>query len=107
MTHPNYTPPPGIREPRRRTWLPYVALAAATILLGVIVASECRAAQEGLDEYETPRTHQLWVCAGTVSCKPQGRPMNSTACALDLASVANVSPKGARLICQRVNGGTK
>ena len=99
--------PPGVREPRRVNWLPYVALAAGVVLLGVIVASECWGAQEGLDEYETPRTFQLWICAGTTSCKPVGRPMNSTACALDLASVANVSPKGARLICQRVNGATK
>ncbi len=86
-----------------RTWL---YLGPAMVLAGVIVftvfAPRAKAAQEGLDEHETPWTFQLWVCAGATSCKPVGRPTNATACALDLASVANASPKGTRLACQRI-----
>ncbi len=88
---------------RARTWL---LLGPAVALIGVMLfttfAPRARAAQEGLDEYETPRTHQLWVCAGATSCKPVGKPLNSTACALDLASMANVLPKGSRVSCRRI-----
>lgn len=89
---------------RARTWL---LIGPAMILGGLILMVAFgpragRAAQEGLDEYETPRTHQLWVCKTTVSCKPVGKPKNSTACALDAAAEANVLPKGSRVACQRV-----
>lgn len=83
----------------------YLSLAMVLVgaaLVWTFAPKACRAAQEGLDEYETPRTHQLWVCAGTTSCKPVGKPLNSTACALDLASMANVLPKGSRVTCQRI-----
>ena len=86
-----------------RNWLLLgPAMALAGLMLTVTFAPRAKAAQEGLDEYETPRTHQLWVCIAATSCKPHGKPMNSTACALDLASMANALPKGARLICQRI-----
>jgi len=80
-------------------------LGPVMVLVGVILMTifvpraGSRAAQ---DEYETPRTHQLWVCVTTVSCRPVGRPKNSTACALDAAAEANVLPKGARVSCQRI-----
>lgn len=94
--------PPGIREPRRLTWLPWAALAAAVALLGVIVASECRAAIEALVEPDrSPPTHQLWSCIG-VTCKPHGAPMGQTACQLDAASLANVLPSGSKVACHRV-----
>lgn len=87
-----------------RTWLylgPTIALAG--VMLVVTFGPRAgRAAQEGLDEYETPRTHQLWICKTKVSCSPVGKPKNSTACALDAAAEANVLPKGARVACQRV-----
>lgn len=89
---------------RRRDAI-YLALSmvlAGTILMTVF-GPRARAAQEGLDEYETPRTHQLWVCKTTVACKPVGKPKNSTACALDLASMANVLPKGTKLQCARIS----
>lgn len=89
---------------RLRNWLllgPAMALAGV-ILITTFAPRASRAAQEGLDEYETPRTHQLWICYAAVSCKPLGRPMNLTACALDLASVANAMPKGTKLMCARV-----
>lgn len=80
------------------------AMALAGLMLVVTFAPRAgRAAQEGLDEYETPRTHQLWVCPGATSCKPVGKPLNSTACALDLASMANVLPKGTKLQCARIS----
>jgi len=87
-----------------RSWLLLgPAMALAGLILFVIASPRAgRAAQEGLDEYETPRTHQLWVCVTTVACKPVGKPKNSTACALDLASVANVLPKGSRVSCRRI-----
>ena len=86
-----------------RTWLllgPAIALAG--LMLVVTFGPRARAAEEGLDEYETPRTHQLWVCKTKVSCSPVGKPKNSTACALDAAAEANVLPKGARVACHRV-----
>lgn len=80
-------------------------LSLAMVLAGVILittfAPRAKGAQGGRDEYETPRTHQLVVCVDA-DCRPQGRPMNSTACALDLASVANVLPKGSRVSCRRI-----
>jgi len=88
---------------RRRDAI-YLALSmvlAGTILMTVF-GPRARSAQEGLDEYETPRTHQLWVCVTTVACKPVGKPKNSTACALDAAAEANVLPKGSRVACQRI-----
>jgi len=89
---------------RLRNWLllgPAVALMG--LMLVVTFAPRAgRAAQEGLDEYETPRTHQLWVCVTIVACKPVGKPKNSTACALDAAAEANVLPKGSRVACRRV-----
>lgn len=95
--------PPGIREPRRRTWLPYAALAAATVLLGVIVASECWAAVEALAEPDrSPPTHMLWVCEGAVSCRPRGKPQGQTACLLDAASLANTLPSGSKVTCHRI-----
>jgi hypothetical protein len=72
-----------------------MVLAGAVLFL--IFAPRAKA-----DDYDTPRTHQLWVCAGVSSCKPEGKPKNSTACALDLAAKANVMPKGSRLYCERV-----
>lgn len=89
---------------RTRTLLlvgPAVALAGV-IVFTVFAPRAGRAAQEGLDEYETPRTHQLWVCKAKVSCSPVGKPKNSTACALDAAAEANVLPKGSRVTCRRV-----
>jgi len=82
------------------------AMVLAGLILFVIASPRAgRAAQEGLDEYETPRTFQLWVCPGATTCKPVGRPMNATACALDLASMANASPPGTKLRCQRITTG--
>jgi hypothetical protein len=86
---------------RNALYLSLAMVLAGTIMVTVF-APRARAAQEGLDEYETPRTFQLWVCSGTTSCKPVGKPLNSTACQLDLASLANASPKGTRLACHRV-----
>lgn len=87
-----------------RNWLLLgPAMALAGLILFVIAAPRAgRAAQEGLDEYETPRTHQLWVCVTTVACKPVGKPKNSTACTLDAAAEANTLPKGSRVACHRV-----
>ena len=103
MSRDNYSTPPGIREPRRLTWLPYAALAAAVILLGVIVANECWAAVEALVEPDrSPPTHQLWSCTGATTCKPHGEPMGRTACLLDAASLANTLPSGSKVACQRV-----
>ena len=93
------THPPGVREPRRLTWLPYAALAATVVLLGVIVANECRAAA---DHDRSPATHQLWSCTGNTTCKPHGRPMGQTACLLDAASLANTLPSGSKVACHRV-----
>ena len=88
---------------RLRSWLLLgPAMALAGVILVTTFAPRARAAQEALDEYETPRTHQLWVCETTVSCKPIGKPKNSTACALDAAAEANVLPKGSRVACHRV-----
>ena len=47
--------PPGVREPRRSTGLPWAALAAATVLLGVIVASDCWGADGIRGERKMPR----------------------------------------------------
>ena len=99
MSRDNYSTPPGIRGRKPIGWRPWATLAAALVLLGAMVISECRAQSDG---YDTPRTHQLWVCAGASSCKPEGKPKNSTACALDLAAKANTMPKGTRLYCARV-----
>lgn len=100
MSRDNYSTPPGIRIRKPMAWGPWASLAAALGLLAIMVVSECRA--QGSKEYDTPRTHQLWVCAGASSCKPEGEPKNSTACALDLAAKANTMPKGTRLYCERV-----
>ena len=89
---------------RLRSWLylgPAMALAGV-ILITTFAPRAGRAAQERLDEYETPRTHQLWVCKTTVACKPIGKPKNSTACSLDAAAEANTLPKGSRVACHRV-----
>lgn len=87
---------------RARTWLLLgPAMALAGVLLVTTFAPRARAATDLGDDYETPRTHQLVVCLD-MDCKPRGRPMNATACALDLASLANTLPKGAKLTCQRV-----
>ena len=94
--------PPGIREPRRRTWLPYAALAAATVLLGVIVASECRAAVEALVEPDETRTHVIMECKPNQPCAPRGRPVGQTACNMDITGVAITAEKGTRLQCVRV-----
>lgn len=89
-------------RPRDALYLALAMVLAGTILMTVFGPRAGRAAQEGLDEYETPRTHQLWVCKTKVSCSPVGKPKNSTACALDAAAEANVLPKGSRVSCQRV-----
>lgn len=95
--------PPGIREPRRRTWLPYAALAAATVLLGVIVASECRAAVEALVEPDDERrTHIVVVCPPAEPCKPRGKAISKTACEMDLRGVAVVVASGTKTRCERV-----
>lgn len=73
------------------------AMALAGVILATVFAPRAKA-----DDYDTPRTHQLWICEGATSCKPVGKPKNSTACALDLGSLANVSPKGTKLYCARV-----
>lgn len=73
------------------------AMALAGVILAVIFAPRAKA-----DDYDTPRTHQLWVCQSITACKPEGPPKNSTACALDLAAKANTLPKGTRLYCARV-----
>lgn len=103
MTHPNYTPPPGIREPRRRSRLPYAALAAAVILLGVILANECWGAAEALVEPDDERrTHIVVVCPPAEPCKPRGRAISKTACEMDLRGVAIVVASGTRTRCERV-----
>ena len=46
---------------------------------------------------------QLMQC--DPDCKPRGKALSSpTACALDLASLANVVPSGTRISCLRING---
>lgn len=85
---------------RARTWAylgPAVALAG--VMLVVTFAPRAKAAA---DHDRSPATHQLWVCAGTVSCRPRGKPQGQTACLLDAASEANVLPKGSRVSCLRV-----
>lgn len=95
--------PPGIREPRRRTWLPYAALAAGVVLLGVIVASECRAAVEALVEPDDERrTHIVVVCPPDEPCRPRGKAISKTACDMDLRGVAVVVASGTRTRCERV-----
>lgn len=95
--------PPGVREPRRSTWMPYAALAAATGLLGVIVASDCWGAVEALVEPDrSPPTHQLWSCTAATTCRPHGAPMGQMACLLDAASLANTLPSGSKVACHRV-----
>lgn len=73
------------------------AIALAGVILTTVFAPRAKA-----DDYDTPRTHQLWSCISATSCKPEGEPKNSTACALDLAALANTMPKGVRLYCARV-----
>lgn len=68
----------------------------------VLYAPRAGAAVEALQEPPSPRTHQLWACAGETSCTPIGRPMGATACQLDAASLANTLPKGSRVACERV-----
>lgn len=83
-----------------RTWLllgPAIALAG--VMLVVTFAPRAKAAA---DHDRSPATHQLWICTGTVSCRPRGKPQGQTACLLDAASEANVLPKGSRVTCQRV-----
>lgn len=75
------------------------AVALAGLIVFTIYAPRARAAD---DVGRSPRTHQLWVCTGTVSCRPRGKPQGQTACLLDAASEANVLPKGSRVTCQRV-----
>lgn len=79
-------------------------VAAVIIGLAAIVlyAPRARAAIEALQEPESPRTHQLWVCEGAVSCKPRGTPKGETACLLEAASLANVVEKATRIACKRV-----
>lgn len=97
------THPPGVREPRRLTWLPYAALAAGVMLLGVIVASECRAAVEALVEPDDERrTHIVVVCQPAEPCKPRGKAISKTACEMDLRGVAVVVASGTRTRCERV-----
>jgi hypothetical protein len=74
------------------------AVALAGVILTTVFAPRTKA-----DDYDTPRTHVLWVCESATSCKPEGPPKNSTACALDLAAKANTMPKGTRLYCARVD----
>lgn len=83
-----------------RKWMllgPCVALAG--LIVFTVFAPRARAAA---DHDRSPATHQLWVCTGTVSCRPRGKPQGQTACLLDAASEANVLPKGSRVTCQRI-----
>lgn len=84
---------------RARTWL---LLGPAMMLAGLImVATFAPRAKAAADHDRSLATHQLWVCAGTVSCRPRGKPQGQTACLLDAASEANVLPKGSRVTCLR------
>ena len=77
-------------------------LGPAAALAGVILSTVTAPRASRADDYETPRTHQMWVCKTTVSCAPKGRPKNATACDLDAAAETIVLPKGARVMCQRI-----
>lgn len=77
-------------------------LGGSAALAGVMLATMAAPRNARADDYDTPRTHQLWVCIEATSCRPEGPPKNSTACALDLAAKANTLPKGAKLTCERV-----
>lgn len=95
--------PPGVREPRRVNWLPYVALAAGVVLLGVIVANEGWATVEALVEPDDERrTHIVVVCPPAEPCKPRGKAISKTACEMDLRGVAVVVASGTRTRCERV-----
>lgn len=97
-------PVPGGERPGISRAFNIGVVAAVIVGLAVIVlyAPRASAAIEALQEPPSPRTHQLWACAGETSCKPIGRPMGKTACDLDAASLANKLPKGSRVSCQKV-----
>ena len=73
-------------------------LMAAAGLAALAVFAPLAKAAEGS---KSPPGWTLWSCTDGV-CRQHGRPLGQTACLLDLASLANVLPKGSRLACVRV-----
>ena len=75
------------------------ALTAAGIVTLAYMAPRATAAEP---ERQPPRAWAIERCLDDTCGMLPARYSGPTACSVDLASLANVSPKGARLACIRV-----